>query len=57
MDFHPNDIGKGKSDAFFSELRIIFWLYYQKFQNITPLQAKSKRRVDFYAEFNSFKYI
>lgn len=57
LDFHPNDIGEGRIDAFFAELRIIFWLYYQKFQNITPLQAKSKRRADFYAEFNSFKYV
>jgi len=57
LDFHPNDIGEGRIDAFFAELRTISWLHLQKFQNIKSLRAASKKRSDIYAEFNSSKYI
>lgn len=57
LDFSPADVGKGRIDAFFAELRVIFWLHYQGFQNIIPLRSKSKRRADLYAELNSSKYI
>lgn len=56
LDFHPNDVQRGRIDALLAELRTVSWLDSQGFHDIQLLESAGKKQADMLATLSGSRF-